>query len=162
MVLKLMMRDRLDEAIGKAESVNPKARLVSIVGIGLHGDGSIHLGDKKDHVSRWQYAFRDHKDEDEPPQDITVIYIYSGEPLVDENAGNVTHDEPFETEMISNLSNSKRLVDLFNEQPGFKPMAGDINDVIVYFMEKMLAPVALIMNWKGQMLRVDPLTMEIL
>jgi len=162
MGFRLMMRDRLEEAMDKAKAVNPRARLVSIIGIGVHSDGTVHLGDRNDHVSRWQYAFRDHKDGEEPPQDITVLYIYSGEPMVADKAGNVTHDEPFEMDVIGALANSKTLVDLFNGQPKFKPMTGDINDVIIYYMEKMLAPVALMMNWKKQNLRVDPTTMEIL
>lgn len=162
MTFKLMMKDRLKDAMSEAEKVNPRALLVSVFGLGLHPDGTVRLGEPDDYFSRWQYAFCDDMGGEEPPQYITVIYMCKGEPMVDSNAGNVIHTVPFEDDIVDRLANSGRIVDIFQRQPGHKKMKGTDNDCIIYYMERMMAPIAVLANWKNQMLRVDPVELEVI
>jgi hypothetical protein len=126
----------------------------------LHRDGTVHLGDPEDYVSRWQYAFMDDKDDEEPPQFITVLHISPNEINIDKNAGNVVHGIPFDDDIISQLKDSDKLAKVYHRPQDVKRMKGKDNDCVLYFMEKMMAPVAILQNWKGQFLKIDPVTLE--
>jgi hypothetical protein len=161
--MKLKMRDKLGEAVRLAAEVNPEARLVRIVGIGLYDDGTVHLENPDDYMSRWEYAFKDDKDGESPPVCVTVLYWTTGERLVDKNAGNVSWDlEYFDDEILSELLDSDALAEVFADQENFKRLAGSGNDVIAYTMRRALDPVAVIQNWKSQQLMLDPLSGEVL
>jgi hypothetical protein len=156
----LKMRDKLDEAIELAKEVNPAAKLVRISGLGINKNGTVSFEKHDDYVSRWEYAFCDDKDGEAPPQFVTVLYWIGGQGMVDPNAGNVSNEIHFDTEMIPQLKDSDVLARLFHNSKDYKKMCGNHADVIIYYMEKMMAPVAIIQNWKSQFLRLDPVSLE--
>jgi hypothetical protein len=157
------MRDRLDEAIRLAAKVNRQANLVKIIGLGLHPDGCVHLRNPDDWVSRWEYAFMDDKEGQAPRQYITVLYLQDGDAIVDSQAGNVAGiKEYFDEELIPILKDSHELVDIFHDQHDYKKMAGTAEDFIVYDMRRMLDPLATLLNWDGQFLRLDPVSGDVL
>lgn len=161
MGMKLKMKDRLDEAMKLAKEEDSWVELVSIVGIRLHRDGAVHFGGKDDYVSRWQYAFVKDRGDAGPPKWVTVLYWMNGEkPHIDPNAGNCSDTIPFEEDIIQRLEDSPELTTIFHQQPDFKPMGGYDGDVIIYKMERPMAPMAIIQNWKGQGLMIDPVTLE--
>jgi hypothetical protein len=159
--MQLKMRDKLDEALRLVAKINPEARLVRIIGIGVHQDGTVHLDNSRDYESRWEYAFKDDKDGESPPVCITVLYYNFNERLVDENAGNVPWDmEYFDEEIIDELKDSDELAEIFADQDDFKPLGGSGRDVVLYTMRRALDPVVMISNWKGQHLQLDPISLE--
>lgn len=161
--MQLKMRDKLEEALRLVAEINPEARLVRIIGIGVHEDGTVHLGNSRDYESRWEYAFKDDKDGESPPVCITVLYYNADERLIDENAGNVPWDmEFFDEEIIDELKDSDELAEIFADEDDFKPLAGSGHDVILYTMRRALDPVVMICNWKGQNLMLDPIGGEII
>jgi hypothetical protein len=164
MVLKLKMRDRLDEAIKLAKEIDSWAMLSSIVGLKVHQDGAVHLGEAKDdYISRWQYAFMNDMGGDAPTKYITVLYWMDGKtPHVDKKAGNVSDTVPFEDDLIPKLEDSDSLAAKFNQQPNFKTLGGYDSDCVIYRMDKPMLPLAIVTNWKGQSLMIDPVEMEIL
>lgn len=164
MVLNLRMHDRLAEATKLALEVDSWAMLSSVVGIGVHKDGAVHLGEEKDdYISRWQYAFMNDMRGEAPPRYITVLYFMDGKtPHLDKKAGNVSDTVPFDKDIIPRLENSDAIVAKFHQQPDFKLMAGHSNDVVVYRMERPMAPIAIVSNWKGQSIIMDPVEMDII
>ena len=158
--LKLKMRDKLDEAMRLAAEVNPEVKLVRITGLGIHPDGTVHLGRVGDYISRWEYAFMDNKEGEAPPEFVTVLYWQSGAPHVDPRAGNVSVMEYFDEEIIPELRDSDALVERFHDQPEHKAMCGHQNDVIAYSMRRALDPVVVLQNWKGQSWRMDPISLD--
>jgi hypothetical protein len=160
--MRLKMKDKLDEALSLAAEINLEARLVRIIGIGVHQDGTVHLDNPNDYESRWEYAFKDDKDGESPPLCLTVLYYNAGQRLVDKNAGNVPWDmEYFDEEIIDELRDSDDLAELFADEDDFKPLSGSGSDVILYTMRRALDPVAIISNWKGQNLMLDPIGGEV-
>lgn len=159
---RLKMRDRLDQAIRLALEINPEAKLVRISGLGVHADGAVELGRPNDYISRWEYAFMDDREGEAPPFFVSVLYYASGEPLVTPNPGNVTQSETFDEEIIPELQDSDALVEIFNDQPDYKPMGGYQQDALVYSMRRALDPIVIMQNWKGQFLRLDPISLDII
>lgn len=160
-MLRLSMWDRFDEALRVAAEVDPEARLVRIVGIGLHRDGRVQLGAAEDYASRWEYAFCNDRDGRRPPVCLTVLYWQDGEQLVDPRAGNVGGGlEAFDEELIPDLLDSMPLAERFQNTPGHEPLAGSSDDHIAYFMRRPLDPVAALHNFAGQHLLLDPLSGE--
>lgn len=164
MALILKMHDRLAEAMKLVKDIDSWAMLSSIVGIKVHRDGAVHLGEKKDdYISRWQYAFMNDMGGDAPTRYITVLYWMEGkDPHIDKKAGNVSDTVPFEEDIIPKLENSNSLVAMFNQQAGFKTLGGYDNDTVVYRMDKPMLPMAIVSNWKGQTMIIDPVEMEII
>jgi hypothetical protein len=134
----LKMRDKLDEAIRLASGVSPEVNLIRITGLGIHSDGTVQLGRPNDFVSRWEFAFMDDKEGEAPPFFVSVLYLKPGKPLVTPSAGNVMQSEYFDEEVIPELHDSDALVELFNDQPDYKPMGGNNQDAMVYSMRRAL------------------------
>lgn len=155
------MKDRLNEAMAAAKQVNPRAKLCRVFGLALRADGSILLGEPGKFVPRWEYAFVDDQEEHAPPRYVTILYLSPGAPLVDPNAGNVSSIEPFPSGDAPILADSDVLAAAFNAQAGHEPMGGFDNDSILYQVEKG-EPVVLMGNWKGQHIRLDPVTLSVL
>jgi len=156
----LRMKDRLNEAIAAARQVNPRAKLCRIFGLALQADGTVLLGQPGKYVPRWEYAFVDGEEEKVPPRYVTVLYLNPGAPLVDPNAGNVSSLEPFPAWAAPALADSDVLAAAFSAQPGHEPMGGCDNDSILYQVENG-QPDVLLGNWKGQHLRMDPVTVAV-
>jgi hypothetical protein len=155
------MKDRLDEAAAAARRVDPRAKLCRIFGLALRADGTILLGEPGKYVPRWEYAFADDQDGEAPPRYVTVLYLSPAAPIVDPNAGNVSAAAPFPSWAASSLADSDVLAAAFSAQPGHERMGGFDHDSILYQVEKG-EPVVLMGNWKGQHLRMDPVTRSVI
>jgi len=155
---KFKMRDKLDEAIAKAKAKNPAVKLVRIFGAALDKDGTVMLGQQGKFMPRWEFAFMDDKNGEAPPQFITVLYLAPKVPMVNDNAGNVSTMPPFSEGQVSMLANSDVVATVFASLPDNKPCAGYDNDTIVYLIQDE-QPVVHVSNWKGQMARLDAITL---
>lgn len=154
------MKDRLNDALAAARQVNPAAKLCRIFGLGLRADGSILLGEPGKFVPRWEYAFVDGREGKAPPRYVTVLYLSPRTPLVDPNAGNVTSAEPFPPWAVPILADSDVLAAAFSAQAGHEPMGGFDDDSLLYHVDNG-EPGAVMGNWKGQHLRLDPVTVAV-
>jgi hypothetical protein len=156
---KFKMRDKLEEAMKRAKEKNPNAKLVRIFGMNLNPDGTVMLGQQGKFTPRWEYAFMDDKNGEAPPQFISVLYMAPKVPMVNNNAGNVSEMPPFSDEQLSMLANSDVAATVFTSMPDYKPFIGADNETIVYIIQDN-KPVIHLTNWKGQMVRLDAITLE--
>jgi len=156
---KFKMKDKLEEAIKRAREKNPAAKLVRIFGLNLNPDGTVMLGQQGKFTPRWEYAFMDDKNGEAPPQFITVLFMAPKVPMVNNNAGNVSQMPPFSDEQLGMLANSDLAATIFSTIPGNKPFIGADNESITYIIQDG-KPVVHLCNWKGQIIRLDAITME--
>ena len=156
---KFRMKDKLEEAIKRAKEKNPAAKLVRIFGMNLNPDGTVMLGQQGKFTPRWEYAFKDDKNGEAPPQFITVLFMAPKVPMVNANAGNVSDMPSFSDEQLGMLANSDLAAKAFLAIPDYKPFIGNDNESIVYLIQDN-KPVIHLTNWKGQMVRLDAITLE--
>lgn len=156
---KFKMRDKLEDAIKRAKDKNPAVKLVRIFGLNLNSDGTVLLGKQGNYTARWEFAFMDDKNGEAPPQFITIMFLAPKVPMVNENAGNVSQMPPFSDEQLGMLANSDVAVTVFSAIPDNKPFIGGDNESIVYIIQND-RPVIHLTNWKGQMVRLDAITLE--
>jgi len=155
---KFKMRDKLDEAITRARAKNPTAKLVRIFGAALDKDGTVMLGQQGKFMPRWEFAFMDDKNGEAPPQFITVLYLAPKVPMVNDNAGNVSNMPTFSEEQIGMFANSDVVATVFASFPDHKPCGGYDNDTMVYLVQDEV-PVVHVSNWKGQIVRLNAITL---
>lgn len=125
----LAMRDNLQSSTDYVLAQWPDARLVSIVGIGVHGDGTVNTTDLADYSSRWIYGYLlDGGDY------ATVLFWNQTRKcgLVTEPDGSQSANEVIADDAIPALVDSPVLVSAYEAGPLCDPLQGNSSDTVIY------------------------------